>query len=169
MYASRSKRTAVARSMFARRFPDVDTDNSSIQELRGMEGFRVRNMYTELGQRYGVTWKGRNYNPKNWHLADNINRAISAANSSLYGLCTAIIYSMGYLPQLGFIHVGGTLPFVFDIADLYKSETTLIAAFQTLGANSKATEKDILLELKKLVEIRKLLARIPKDIEDLLI
>jgi CRISP-associated protein Cas1 len=168
IYASRSKRTAVARSMFSRRFPDIDVSKSSVQELRGMEGIRVRNMYSELGQQYGVTWKGRNYNPNNWHIADNINRAISAANSSLYALCTAIIYSMGYMPQLGFVHVGGTLPFVFDIADMYKPETTLLAAFQTLGANPKATEKEVLVALKKRIESFKLLDRIPKDIEELL-
>ena len=75
---------------------------------------------------------------------------------------------MGYLPQIGFIHVSGTLPFVFDIADIYKSETTLIAAFQTLGANPRADGKEILQELKKLMEARKILGRIPKDIEDLL-
>ena len=133
-----------------------------------MEGNRVKALYAEMGQKYGVTWKGRNYNPDNWHLADNINRAVSAANASLYALCTAIICSMGYLPQLGFIHSSGTLPFVFDIADIYKPETTLEAAFHALSLNPNADEKDVLVLLKRNIEEKKLLQRIPKDIEELL-
>jgi CRISPR-associated protein Cas1 len=121
-----------------------------------------------MGLKYGVTWKGRNYNPDNWELADTINRAISTANASLYALCTAIVCSLGYLPQLGFVHSAGTLPFVFDIADLYKADTTLEAAFHTLGANPEANEKDVLTVLKQTIETRKLVQRIPKDIEELL-
>jgi CRISPR-associated protein Cas1 len=74
---------------------------------------------------------------------------------------------MGYLPQLGFIHSAGTLPFVFDIADIYKPETTLEAAFQTISINSKATEKDVLTRLKQLIEQTRILKRIPKDIHTL--
>ena len=130
----------------------------------GMEGQRVKALYSEMGSKYGVTWKGRQYDPSNWNLADGLNRAISAANSSFYALVTAIVVSMGYLPQLGFIHSAGTLPFVFDIADIYKPESTLEAAFQTIGINPKATEKEVLIRLKQIIEQLKLLKRIPRDI-----
>ena len=167
-HASRKRRTEIARRMFARRFPNVDVKSKAIKELRGMEGVRIRNLYADMGHRYGVTWKGRNYNPRNWSLADNINRAISAANASLYALCTAIVCSMGYLPQLGFIHSGGTLPFVFDIADIYKPRTTLVAAFQTLSVNPEASGKQVLAQLKNCIEKQNLLQKIPEDIEELL-
>ena len=166
-HASRKKRSEIARRMFAKRFPETVVASKTIQELRGLEGIRVRNLYAQMGQKYGVTWKGRDYNPNRWSLADNINRAISAANASLYALCTAIVCSMGYLPNLGFIHNSGTLPFVFDIADIYKPETTLEAAFQTLSLNPEAREKEVLILLKQRLEEKKLLQRIPKDIEDL--
>jgi CRISPR-associated protein Cas1 len=168
LYASRKKRTEVARKMFAIRFNGIDVSDKSINELRGMEGKRIKSLYAEMGAKFGVTWKGRNYNPNNWELADNINRAISTANASLYALCTAIICSMGYLPQLGFIHTAGTMPFVFDIADIYKPETTLMAAFHTLSLNPEADEKDVLTLLKQRIEEKRLLKIIPKVIEGLM-
>ena len=134
----------------------------------GMEGQRVKDLYVAMGQKYGVTWKGRNYNPDNWQLADHLNKAISAANASLYALTTAVVSSMGYLPQLGFIHSAGTLPFVFDVADIYKPETTLEAAFQTISINPKATEKDTLSRLKQIIEQTRLLYRMPRDVGKLL-
>ena len=106
-------------------FPGVDVQSRSINELRGMEGLRVRARYAELGQEYGVTWKGRDYDKSNWNLADNINRALSAANASLYAVCAAVCCSLGYLPSLGFVHDGGTLPFIYDVADLYKEVTVV--------------------------------------------
>lgn len=169
IHASRKLRTEVARRMFRMRFgEEVDVDGQTIKALRGMEGKRVKALYTEMGAKYGVTWKGRNYNPENWQLADNINRAVSAANASLYALTTAVVCAMGYLPQLGFIHSAGTLPFVFDVADIYKPETTLVAAFHTLSINPKAEEKEVLNRLKTIIEENRLLYRMPRDIEKLL-
>jgi CRISPR-associated protein Cas1 len=166
--ASQKSRAAVARRMFARRFPGESVEGVRIDQLRGMEGQRVRALYAEKGRIYGVTWKGRNYDTSNWHVSDAINRAVSAANASLYALTTAIVCSLGYLPQLGFIHSDGTMPFVFDIADLYKGETTLEAAFQAVSLKADADEKQVLTLLKRKIEERRLVRRIPRDIEELL-
>jgi len=168
IHASKKKREMVARRMFQMRFKGEDISTCTVQALRGMEGRRVKALYEQMGAQYGVAWKGRNYDPSNWHLADNINRAISAANASLYALCTAIVCSIGYLPQLGFIHSAGTMPFVFDIADIYKPETTLPAAFQALSINPEAGGDEVIGLLKQHIERQRLLARIPKDIEELL-
>ncbi|MCS7238442.1 MAG: type I-E CRISPR-associated endonuclease Cas1e [Thermoguttaceae bacterium] len=167
-FASKTKRAEVARRMFARRFPGVDVSKKSLDDLRGMEGQRVRNLYAELGARYAVAWKGRRYDPNNWDLADDINKAISAANAALYALCTSVICSLGFLPALGFIHSDHPLAFVFDIADLYKHETSFLAAFQTLGANPRADEKDVLTVLNSLIQQKRILQRIPDDIKELL-
>ncbi len=169
VHASKKRRETVAQRMFEKRFGDpAAVQGQTVKALMGMEGKRVKAMYEEMGSRYGVTWKGRNYNPANWALADGINRAISAANACLYALTTAIVCAMGYVPHLGFIHSAGTLPFVFDVADIYKPETTLVAAFQTLGANPAADEKSVLTSLKFIIEERRLTSRIPKDVEWLL-
>jgi len=169
LHAQRGTRTEVARRMFRLRFgPEEDIDGVPIKALMGMEGKRVRELYALLGSKYGVTWRGRDYDPNNWHLADGINRAISAANAALYALTTAITCSMGFLPQLGFIHAGGTLPFVFDVADIYKPESTLEAAFQTLALNPEAQGQDVIARLKSVVEERKIVQRMPRDVERLL-
>lgn len=166
-WADRKRRTAIARAMFKGRFPEVEVEKYAVPELRGMEGIRVRTFYGQLGLRYGVTWKGRDYDKSNWNLADNINRAVSAATASLYALCSAVITSMGYLPQLGFIHEGGTLPFVYDIADLYKHETALPAAFQAIRQSTANDEELTRTLLKQLVEDTRLLQRLPRDLAGL--
>ena len=168
LWANKNKRAEIARRMFTLRFPIVDVQAHSITELRGIEGLRVRAKYTELGQQYGVTWKGRNYDKSNWNLADNINRALSAANASLYALCAAVVCSLGYLPSLGFVHEGGTLPFIYDVADLYKEITTFPAAFHAIWQNPNDKGELVRTLLKERVEQERLLQRIPKDLEELL-
>ncbi len=169
LHVSKKSREIIARRMFVMRFGDeAVVEGKTIKNLMGMEGQRVKDLYVTMGQKYGVSWKGRNYNPDNWQLADSLNKAISAANAALYALTTAVVSSMGYLPQLGFIHSAGTLPFVFDIADIYKPETTLEAAFQTIRINPDANEKDTLTRLKQIIEQSRLLQRMPKDIGRLL-
>lgn len=169
VHAAKKRCAEVARRMFVKRFGSEElVAGKSVKALMGMEGKRVKALYAEMGAKYGVTWKGRNYDTNNWTVSDNLNRAVSAANASIYALTTAIVCSMGYLPQLGFIHSAGTLPFVFDIADIYKPETTLEAAFQTIAINPEAREKDVMVRLKQLIEEKKLLFRMPRDIEKLL-
>jgi CRISPR-associated protein Cas1 len=168
VHADKKRRTEVARRMFRMRFGDESAEDQKIATLMAMEGKRVKAMYAKLGTKYGVTWKGRQYDQSNWQLADGINRAISAANAALYALTTAVICSMGYLPQLGFIHRAGTVPFVFDIADIYKPETTLEAAFQSLAVKAEADEKDVITRLKSLIETQRIVQRLPADVKKLL-
>src|ERR1035441_2988444 len=167
-WADKKKHADIARRMFVQRFPGVDVQTHSIAELRGMEGLRVRARYAELGQQYGVTWKGRNYDKSNWNLADNINRAPSPASASLYALCAAVVCSLGYLPSLGFVHDGGTLPFIYDVADLYKEITTFPAAFQAVRQDPDDRGDMVRTLLKERIEQEKLLQRIPKNLEELI-
>ena len=153
--------------MFKGRFPEIEVEKYAVPELRGMEGIRVRTLYGQLGLKYGVTWRGRDYDRSNWNLANNINRAVSAATASLYSLCSAVIVSMGYLPQLGFVHEGGTLPFVYDMADLYKPETALPAAFQAIRQNERDDGELTRTRFKELVEESRLLQRLPRDLDGL--
>lgn len=163
-WADSRRRTRIARAMFRLRFPDLDVDDKSIKELRGMEGLRVRTLYAQFGLQHGVTWKGRNYDARNWAMADEINRALSAANASLYALCAAVIVSLGYLPSLGFVHDAGTLPFVYDIADLYKHLTSIPAAFQATAQDPKDEGELVRRLLKQRIEQERILQRLPKDL-----
>ncbi len=163
-WADKRRRTQIARSMFKMRFPDGDVEGKSVKELRGMEGLRVRAFYAKLGLQHGVTWKGRNYDRQNWDTADNINRALSAANSSLYALCAAVCCSLGYLPSLGFVHDSGTLPFIYDVADLYKHLTSIPAAFLAIRQNPKDEGELVRKLFKHRIEEERILQRIPKDL-----
>ena len=51
-------------------------------------------------------WHGRVTIAPNWKAGDPVNRALSAANACLNGLCHAAIVSGGYSPGLGFVHTG---------------------------------------------------------------
>ena len=150
------------------RFKDIDVSKYSVKELRGFEGRRVKRLYSEMGQHYSVTWKGRNYDTNNWAVSDTVNRAVSAANAALYALTASVVLSLGYLPNLGFIHTAGTLPFVFDIADIYKPETTLPAAFESVSLNENCQEDEVIARLKLYIESSRLLSRMPNDIAKLL-
>lgn len=163
-WADKRRRTRIARAMFQMRFPDLDVTDKSVKELRGMEGIRVRALYTGLGRQHGVTWKGRNYDRQNWEMADGINRALSAANASLYALCAAVVTSLGYVPSLGFVHDAGTLPFIYDVADLYKHLTSIPAAFLATRQNPGDDGELVRKFLKQRVEEERILQRLPKDL-----
>jgi len=167
-WAVKRHREAVARAMFSRRFPGVDVSDKSIGELRTMEGLRVKGLYAELGARHGVTWKGRRYDPNNWDVSDNVNKAVSAANAALYALTLAVIWSMGFLPQLGFVHSSGPLALVYDFADLYKPETSLPAAFQAVAIKADAGNREVLTLLKLRIEEVGVMRRLPKDLKALI-
>ncbi|GAB4179478.1 MAG: type I-E CRISPR-associated endonuclease Cas1e [Terrimicrobiaceae bacterium] len=166
-WAAVQQRNKIARRMFQFRFPDVPTGGISIKQLRGMEGKRVKRVYAELGEKFGVTWKGRDYNPSNWSLADNINRALSAATASHYALTAAVCCSMGFIPQLGFIHQAGTLPFIYDAADLYKAETSWPAAFEAISLDPRDDGTLVRKLFKQKVEETRLLKRMPDDLKAL--
>jgi CRISPR-associated protein Cas1 len=163
-WADKRRRTHIARAMFQMRFPDLDVTDKSVKELRGMEGLRVRALYTEVGREHGVTWKGRNYDRQNWEMADGINRALSAANASLYALCAAVVTSLGYVPSLGFVHDAGTLPFIYDVADLYKHLTSIPAAFLATRQDPNDDGELVRKLLKQNVEQERILQRLPRDL-----
>lgn len=79
-------RLKVVRKMYELRFGEPAPAKRSVQQLRGIEGARVRKTYELLAQKYGVTWKRRNYDPDAWDDSDVPNRCMSAATSCLYGI-----------------------------------------------------------------------------------
>ena len=107
----------VAKRMYQIRFSNLKTEGLTLQQLRGMEGIRVRKAYELAARTTGVRWKKRSYKTEEWDQADPVNQALSEANALLYGLCHAAIVSLGYSPGLGFIHTGKQLSFVYDVAD----------------------------------------------------
>ncbi len=163
------QRLDVVRKMYMMRFKDIEgVEHHDLEELRGMEGVRVRTAYAQASKRYDVAWSGRNYKRESWGSADTINRALSSANACLYGVCHAAIVTAGYSPALGFIHNGKQLSFVYDIADLYKTETTIPVAFKVTAEGNGDLERRIRLELRDSFRENRILARIVDDINELM-
>lgn len=119
----------VAKRMFHYRFPEVDLKSKTLKELMAMEGQRIRNLYAELARKYFVSWKGRSYTPGKFELSDVTNKLITASSAALYSLISSIVHSLGFSPSIGFIHSGSPLPFVYDLADLYKENLVFDLAF----------------------------------------
>ena len=163
------KSLAVARRMYERRFPDENLKGKPLKELMGMEGYRVRALYEKKANEYGVGWRGRSFTPGKMELSDVTNQVLTASNAALYGILCSCIYSMGYSPHIGFIHSGSPLPFVYDMADLYKEELCIDLAFKmTLDLAGEYNKHRVSSEFRKRVLDYKLLERIGPDIEEML-
>ncbi|MCG8555495.1 MAG: type I-E CRISPR-associated endonuclease Cas1e [Proteobacteria bacterium] len=139
-WADEEERLCVVRRMYAMRFATPPPPDATLEQIRGLEGVRVRECYRRQSQLTGVPWAGRAYKQSSWNASDSVNRALSAANACLYGVVAAAVAAAGFSPSLGFIHTGKALSFVYDIADLYKSEVTVPAAFR---AASESRTKSI--------------------------
>jgi len=128
-------RIKVVREMYRFRFGVESPQRRSVEQLRGIEGARVKELYKYLAKQYGIKWNGRNYDYKNWEKSDVANQCISAATHCLYGICEAAILAAGYAPAIGFIHTGKPQSFVYDVADLFKFETVVPMAFKVAAEN----------------------------------
>ena len=159
------KHLEVVRRMFELRFPGFDLEEKTLQQMRGMEGVRMRETYKLLARKYGMDWKGRSYKMDEWDASDDLNKALSSANACLYGLCNAAIVSLGYSPGLGFIHTGKMMSFVYDIADLYKVETTIPVAFEVAAQpRVEPIDREVRIRLRTVLRERSILKRVAKDI-----
>ncbi|CCG08636.1 type I-E CRISPR-associated endonuclease Cas1e [Pararhodospirillum photometricum] len=127
-------RLAVVRRMYEIRFGEPAPERRSIDQLRGIEGARVRALYKGLAQQYNATWDGRLYDPDDFESGDLANRCLSAATACLHALAEAAILAAGYAPAIGFLHTGKPRSFAYDIADLFKFDTVVPVAFRVTGA-----------------------------------
>lgn len=161
-------RLKVVRKMYALRFGEEPPSRRSVEQLRGIEGARVRRMYELLAQRAGVKWRRRDYDPTDWGSGDLPNRCLSAATACLYGLSEAAVLAAGYSPAVGFIHTGKPLSFVFDIADIFKFDTVVPVAFRIAAQNPPETERAVRHACRDSFRQSGLLKRIIPTIEQVL-
>jgi CRISPR-associated protein Cas1 len=145
------------------RFEEPVPEDVTLQELRGREGIRVRQSYTTASRETGVVWQGRSCRSSTWRSTDAVNRALSCANSCLYGLYHAVIVSAGFSPALGFIHTGKMLSFVYDIADLYKTEVSIPMAFAAVKEGDTQLETRVRKACRDAFHATRLLERIVPD------
>jgi CRISPR-associated protein Cas1 len=161
-------RLKVVRRMYALRFQEEPPSRRSIDQLRGIEGTRVRKMYQTLARQYGIEWKGRKYDPNDWDRSDTVNKCLSSGTSCLYGVCEAAILAAGYAPAIGFLHTGKPQSFVYDVADLVKFETVVPTAFRIAAKSPSNPDRETRLACRETFRKSKLLQRLIPLIEDVL-
>ena len=166
-WADPGKHLQVVRRMYEMRFEGDLEPRLTLAQIRGKEGVRVRTIYARMSRETGVPWHGRSYRRGAWGSADPINRALSAGAACVYGVCHAAIVSAGYSPALGFIHTGKQLSFVYDIADLYKMEVLVPAAFRLVAESDEGVESRIRHHLRDAMREARMLERVVSDLHSL--
>ena len=161
-------RLKVVRKMYEVRFGEPSPQHRSVEQLRGIEGARVRKTYELLAKRYGVAWKRRDYDAEEWGSGDLPNRCMSSATACLYGITEAAVLAAGYAPAVGFIHTGKPLSFIYDIADLVKFDTVVPVAFRIAAKEPSNPEREVRLACRDVFRQTHLLKKIIPLIEDVL-
>jgi CRISP-associated protein Cas1 len=161
-------RLNVVRKMYEMRFGEKPPERRSVEQLRGIEGARVKKTYENLAKRFDVQWRGRRYDPADWDTSDVPNTCLSSATACLYGITEAAVLAAGYAPAVGFIHTGKPLSFVYDIADIVKFETVVPVAFKIAAKNPNQPEREVRLACRDVFRESKLLGKIIPMIEEVL-
>ncbi|MFF9559773.1 type I-E CRISPR-associated endonuclease Cas1e [Streptomyces albus] len=167
-WANRRTRLEVARAMYRLRFPDDDPAGRTRQELLNMEGRRVKDCYRRESARTGVPWRRREYHHGDFSAGDAPNQAVTAAAQCMYGIAHAVVTALGCSPALGFVHSGHERSFVLDIADLYKTDIAIPAAFEAAAHGSDDVATRTRRALRDRINSTALLDRCVRDIKHVL-
>ncbi|MFH9420732.1 type I-E CRISPR-associated endonuclease Cas1e [Streptomyces sp. NPDC017529] len=167
-WANQRTRLEVARAMYRLRFPDEDPAGRTRQDLLSMEGRRLKDCYRRESARTGVLWKRRDYHRDNFAAGDAPNQAVTAAAQCMYGIAHAVVTALGCSPALGFVHSGHERSFVLDIADLYKTDIAIPAAFDAATDGLDDVASRTRRALRTRINDTNLLDRCVNDIKTLL-
>ncbi|WP_424214825.1 type I-E CRISPR-associated endonuclease Cas1e [Streptomyces sp. BI20] len=168
-WANQRSRLSVARAMYGLRFPDDDPAGKSRSQLLSMEGHRMRDCYRREAARTGVLWTRREYDRTDFLAADPPNQAVTAAAQAMYGVAHAMIAALGCSPALGFVHSGSDRSFVMDVADLYKYDIGVPAAFDAAAEGPQDIGSRTRRALRDRINKERLLDRCVKDLKALLL
>ncbi|RJF44816.1 type I-E CRISPR-associated endonuclease Cas1 [Actinomyces sp. 2119] len=171
LVTNQRSRLEVARAMYRMRFEGEDVSRLTMSQLRGREGARMKKVYRDLSRRTGVEWDRRSYQVEDFEASNPINKALTSANACLYGVTHAVVVSLGCIPSLGFVHQGTDRAFVYDVADLYKAEVAIPAAFESVAASAAGgddPETAARRRVRDAVVSERLLPRMVRDVCDLL-
>lgn len=166
-HESKVKHLAIVRKMYQMRYPDAHLKSKSIAELRGLEGYRVQNLYNTLALKYNIEWDGRRYKVDDFESQTLINQCLTFSNQILYGIVRGVLHIMGFSSAIGYIHTGHMESFVFDIADLYKEQLTIPASFEYCYKYNYFDRQKLESMIRQYIVDIKLMKRMPKDIMSL--
>ncbi|MFJ2815115.1 type I-E CRISPR-associated endonuclease Cas1e [Streptomyces sp. NPDC087294] len=167
-WANRRTRLDVARAMYRLRFPGDDPSTRTRQQLLSMEGRRVKECYQRESARTGVPWRRRDYHHGDFDAGDPANQAVTAAAQCMYGIAHAVVAALGCAPGLGFVHSGHERSFVLDVADLYKTDIAIPAAFDAAAHGEQDVATRTRRALRDRINATSLLDRCVQDIKGLL-
>ncbi|MGW1075165.1 type I-E CRISPR-associated endonuclease Cas1e [Streptomyces sp. NPDC002537] len=167
-WANRRTRLDVARAMYRLRFPDEDPVGRTRQELLLMEGRRLKECYRRESARTGVPWRRREYHRDDFSAGDAPNQGVTAAAQCMYGIAHAVVSALGCSPALGFVHSGHERSFVLDVADLYKTDVAIPAAFDAAAEGEEEVASRTRRALRDRINETGLLNRCVQDIKNLL-
>lgn len=142
LWGDKNKRTLVARKMFAIRFGEI-FPHKNLDVLRGIEGSRIRKVYSLEAKKAGVIWEGRNFDRAKPNDADMANQCLNHVATAMYAASAIAVYSIGAIPQLGFIHEDSGDAFCLDIADLYRANLIVPVAFKAARYLTDNPEIDV--------------------------
>ena len=174
VWANPETRLVVARKMYQLRM-GVSIEDYTLEDLRGMEGARVREAYRLCAKQAGIPWYGRRYDRSNPSSADTPNQAINHAATALEAAAAIAVTATATIPQLGFIHESSGSAFVLDIADLYRESVTIPIAFRAAAkvlrlkggvSIERVTRKDCGLALYKQCIISQMIDNIKALLKD---
>lgn len=165
--SNQRKRLDCARRMYALRFPGEDVARLSMSQLRGREGARMKRIYAAEAERTGVFWNRRSYEPNDFDSSDPINQALTAGSAALYGIAHAVVAALGFIPALGIVHTGTDRAFVYDVADLYKAEVSIPAAFDAVAAQQGSPSIEVRRRIRDQVVSHRLMPRMVRDLKAL--
>ncbi|MDP9805887.1 CRISPR-associated protein Cas1 [Trueperella bonasi] len=168
IWANQRSRLRCARRLYAKRFPNEDVEGMTMAQLRGREGARMKTIYAVEAQRTGVLWSRRSYDPNDFDSGDPINRALTEGSAALYGIAHAVIVGIGFIPSLGIIHSGTDRAFVYDVADLYKAEISIPAAFEAVAATDLDDELNVRKRIRDKVVSSRLMQRMVRDLQEVM-
>lgn len=141
-WADVGARISVARRMYAWRLGEVLPTND-IAALRGIEGARVKTLYRTLAQQHGIEWAGRRYDRDDPEAADLVNQALNHATTALKSAAMIAVAATSTVPQLGFVHEDSSMSFCLDIADVFREQVALPAAFRAVKEKERRPDEPL--------------------------
>lgn len=165
VFSNQRRRLDCARKMYELRFPNEDVSTLTMSQLRGREGARMKKIYAEEAARTNVYWNRRSYDPQDFESSDPINQALTSGSAALYGVAHAVISALGFVPSLGIVHTGTDRSFVYDIADLYKAEVSIPAAFDALSAEMGSPSTNVRRNIRDRVVKERIMQRMVRDLK----
>ena len=163
LFSDSSKRLEIARRIFRLMFDEDAPAQRSVEQLRGLEGGRVKQLYADFARKHEVEWLG-----KEQDLSVPINAALAGVNAALYGVTEAVILALGYSPSIGFVHAGDSRSFVFDVADTVKFRFVAPLAFELAKAGGENMEHRSRTACRDLFVRENLMDRLVTNIQEIL-